>query len=61
MNQLCPLEKASSLGLLLGCFVSPLMWSELLADDSGWADEFGLTLPPPPRKPASPAGKVIAP
>lgn len=35
--------------------------SELLADDTGWVDEFGLTLPPPPHKPAWPPGEVIAP
>lgn len=43
--------------MLLGCCAPT---PELLADDSGWADEFGLTLPPPPHKPASPAGAVIA-
>lgn len=64
MNQLCPLEKASSLGRAAGVFcptASLQVCSELLADDSGWVDEFGLTLLPPPHKPASPAGEVIAP
>lgn len=64
MHRLCPLEKASSLGHAAGVLCPPTslrLCSDLLAGDSGWVDEFGLTLPPRPHKPASPAGEVIAP
>lgn len=58
MNQLCPLGHILSWAC---CWDVVSQSSELLADGTGWVHEFGLTLPPPPHKPASPPGELIAP
>lgn len=65
MNQLCPLGHILSWTccwdvVSLRRFPVVRVCSEPLADDTGWVDEFGLTLPSPPHKPASLPGEVIA-